>query len=252
MHKYVIVPIASIGCGKSTVAKTLAKICAWGHVQNDDITGTNRRPKFLKAILEELKTHNVVFADRNNSSVKERKELEDGLRKELGPDVDFVGLQFVHSEKTIPELKKVTQERVFARKAHQTITTEALAPGKIYMIMGGFIKRLEPFTEEEKKEYKLIVDLPVLKDNSADNVLTVLQQIKSTESTEGMLEGVSYTDDQVREVVKELIEENTKSPEVLAKEKEEREKNRKRKPSTRGGKGPQKKQPKIAFDKEKK
>lgn len=248
MHKYVIVPLASVGCGKSTVGKTLASVCGFGQVQNDDITGTNRRPKFLKAILEQLESHQVVFADRNNSSVKERKELVDGLKKALGNDVDLVGLQFVHNEQTIPALKKITQERVFARKDHQTVSTETLAPQKIYMIMGGFIKRLEPFTDEEKKEFKLTIDLPVEKDNTADNVLKLLKEIKENSDTAAMLEGVNYTDQEVRDSVQSLIASETKSAEVLQKEKQEREMNRKRKPSGKG-KGPQKKQPKWAFDK---
>ncbi|KAG5366457.1 tRNA ligase 1 [Yarrowia sp. B02] len=245
--KYVIIPVASVGCGKSTIGKTLASVCGFGQVQNDDITGTNRRPKFLKAILEQLEDHRVVYADRNNSSFKERKELVDGLKKELGNEVGFVGLQFVHTEATVPALKKVTQERVFARKDHQTVSTEKLAPGKIYMIMGGFIKRLEPFTPEEKELFKLVVDLPVEKDNTADNVLKVLEQIGECEGTKGMLEDVTYTDGEIREKVQELIKNDTKSEEVLKKEKEEREKNRKRKPSEKSGK-PRKKQPKLSFD----
>ncbi|KAG5356778.1 tRNA ligase 1 [Yarrowia sp. C11] len=247
--KYVIVPIASVGCGKSTVGKTLASICGFGQVQNDDITGTNRRPKFLKAILEQLETHQVVFADRNNSSFKERKELVDGLRKELGSKVDMIGLQFVHTPETIPALKKITQQRVFARKDHQTVSTETLAPQKIYMIMGGFIKRLEPFTDEEKKEYKLIVDLPVEADNSADNVLKVLQAIKDNSDTAGILSDVNYTDEQVREAVQSLVVSETKSKEVLEAEQKEREKNRKRKPAAGKGTGPKKKQPKLDFKK---
>ncbi|RDW27826.1 tRNA ligase kinase domain-domain-containing protein [Yarrowia lipolytica] len=248
MPKYVIVPVASVGCGKSTVGKTLASVCGFGQVQNDDITGTNRRPKFLQAILEQLESHQVVYADRNNSSVKERKELVDGLRKELGNEVDMVGLQFVHNQQTIPALKKITQERVFARKDHQTVSTATLAPQKIYMIMGGFIKRLEPFTDAEKKEYKLIVDLPVEKDNTADNVLRLLEKIKDNSATAPMLEDTKYTDQEVRDTVQNLIVSETKSEEVLQKEKEEREKNRKRKPADKS-KGPRKKQPKLTFNK---
>lgn len=243
---YVIVPVASVGCGKSTIGKTLATVCGWGHVQNDDITGTNRRPKFLKAVLDSLENHNAVYADRNNSSHKERQELVDGLRKAHG-QVTLIGLEFQVKGDAIPELKKVTQDRVFARKGHQTVSTDLLAAQKIYMIMGGFIKRFEPFTAQEHEEYAVIVEAPVLKNNTADNVLALLQQIKENEHTSPLLKDVEYTSEKVRDTVAALVAAETKSEEVLEKERQERQKNQKRKPSTKARGGPAKKQAKLGF-----
>lgn len=53
----ILVPIATIGCGKTTVAVALGNLLGYGHIQNDNITGTKRPPRFTRMLLEELETH---------------------------------------------------------------------------------------------------------------------------------------------------------------------------------------------------
>ena len=43
----VLIPVATLGCGKTTVAYALEKLFKWGHVQNDNVEGRQRRPKNL-------------------------------------------------------------------------------------------------------------------------------------------------------------------------------------------------------------
>ncbi|KAL9032727.1 MAG: hypothetical protein Q9180_006339, partial [Flavoplaca navasiana] len=74
----ILVPVASIGCGKTTVAVALTKLFEWGHIQNDNITGKQNRPKqFVNQITNSLASHPVMIADRNNHQKRERKQLID-------------------------------------------------------------------------------------------------------------------------------------------------------------------------------
>jgi len=67
INNVVLVPVATIGCGKTTVALALVKLFGWGHFQNDNIESRQRRPqKFAEAICALMTPHPVVIADRNN------------------------------------------------------------------------------------------------------------------------------------------------------------------------------------------
>ncbi|ODQ63465.1 hypothetical protein NADFUDRAFT_53134 [Nadsonia fulvescens var. elongata DSM 6958] len=103
---YVLVPIATIGCGKTTIAIALNHLFGWKHVQNDDMDrkknehkkgfivpgGVKLRTKtewFVYSLIEgllhpnsidetepnKIKRAHVVFADRNNHMFRERKQL---------------------------------------------------------------------------------------------------------------------------------------------------------------------------------
>ncbi|KAJ8610040.1 hypothetical protein MRB53_038767 [Persea americana] len=82
----VLVPIATLGCGKTTIAIALTKLFGWGHEQNDNIQGKSNRPaRFVKALADSLTKHNVVIADRNNHQKRERTQLIADLDKVI-PD----------------------------------------------------------------------------------------------------------------------------------------------------------------------
>lgn len=54
-----LVPVATIGCGKTTVATALAKVFGWGHEQNDNIEGKGRPKRFAMALTNSLASHPV-------------------------------------------------------------------------------------------------------------------------------------------------------------------------------------------------
>lgn len=141
-HDVILVPIATIGCGKTTIAVALSKLFNYGHVQNDNITGTKRPPRFTKAVLEQLaEGHKAVTADRNNAQRREREQLIADV-KAVNGDARLVALHFVHNN--INEIRRVTQDRVLARgDNHQTIQA-AKEPDKVKGIMEGFLHRFEP------------------------------------------------------------------------------------------------------------
>lgn len=117
--KYVIVPVATIGCGKTTVALTLQTLFpTWGHVQNDNIQDAKSNPHALERsaleILAGLNTgdnkiqlpKDVVIVDRNNHKYIERRTLMqniDRLKKEYLPNdanlrykIKYIALNFLN------------------------------------------------------------------------------------------------------------------------------------------------------------
>lgn len=138
----ILCPIATIGCGKTTLALALTHLFGWGHVQNDNISGKGRPPRFTRAVLDELKDHPAVFADRNNAQRHERKQLLTDV-KHLQNSAKVVCLNFRHEEGAINDIRRVTRERVLARgDNHQTIHA-ASQKDKFLEVMDGFIGRYE-------------------------------------------------------------------------------------------------------------
>ncbi len=145
----VLVPIATIGCGKTTIGLALGSLFGWGHIQNDNITGPKRPPRFAKAILEQLEDAPAVFADRNNAMKSERKGLLDDIKTQHMA-ARLVALNFVHDD--IESIRQITRDRVFARgDNHQTIQA-ASNVNKVVGIMENFIDRFEPCDPERQPD----------------------------------------------------------------------------------------------------
>ena len=182
-NNVVLVTVASIGCGKTTVAVALTKLFGWGHVQNDNITGQKGRPKqFVAQICDLLARHPVMIADRNNHQKRERKQVINDVKKII-PDVRFVALHYVHDPKPemLPEIRKITQERVLARgDNHQTIQTGTKSQGEIIAIMEGFLDRFEPVNPDEDPDdgFDSVIDLDVVAD-SRKNLDRVVNSLRS-------------------------------------------------------------------------
>ncbi|KAL2756470.1 hypothetical protein ACRALDRAFT_1033855 [Sodiomyces alcalophilus JCM 7366] len=141
----ILVPVATIGCGKTTIAVALTHLFGWGHVQNDNITGKGRPPRFTSQVLGLLKDHPVVVADRNNAQKHERRQLLRDV-KTGHKDARLVALYFDHDSVGMDEIRRVTRERVLARgDNHQTIHA-ATDQEKFIGVMEGFLDRFEPLS----------------------------------------------------------------------------------------------------------
>lgn len=182
-HNIVLVPVATIGCGKTTVAIALEQLFGWGQVQNDNITGKSNRPKqFASQVCNSLAAHPVVIADRNNHQKRERKQIMDDVQSVV-PDARFVALHYVHDPKSqmLDQIRQVTQERVLARgDNHQTIQAGSKSPGVIISIMEGFLQRFEPVDCREQPDdgFDNIIDLDVAA-SSRENLETVISSLNS-------------------------------------------------------------------------
>ena len=163
----VVVTIASLGCGKTTVALGLAYLFGWGHVQNDNIPKQKNKPKkFAMDVTNALTEKPAVIADRNNHQKRERAQIFADTMPVLGEDARFVALHWVHEPKPelLPRIREVTRKRILERgDNHQTIRAGSKGTDDIVGIMEGFLKRFEGVddTREPDSLFDSIIDLDV-------------------------------------------------------------------------------------------
>jgi tRNA ligase len=175
----VLVPIATIGCGKTTVAVALAKLFSWGHVQNDNIEGKrNRGERFASAAYSLMLENPVVIADRNNHQCREREQIMRDLQR-MNPNARFVALHWVHDRSNYDQIREKMQSRVLTRgDNHQTIQAASKGEQEVVGIMEGFLQRFQPAdpSKEPDDGFDLIIDLSVTAD-SRENLETVVTQL---------------------------------------------------------------------------
>ena len=180
----VLVPVASIGCGKTTVARALVRLFDFGHVQNDDIQGPkNRARRFALGITNAMATHKCVIADRNNHQGRERKQIFDDV-SEVIEDAHFVALHYVHEPKArmLHSIRDVTRERVLDRgDNHQTIHASRKGEAEVVGIMEGFLQRFEGVDRwrEPDSRFDEVIDLDVAA-SSIENLQTVVSHLQRT------------------------------------------------------------------------
>ncbi|OJD38597.1 trna ligase [Diplodia corticola] len=179
----VLVPIATIGCGKTTVAVALAKLFGWGHVQNDNIEGKKNRPqRFAEACTDALRTRPVVISDRNNHQRREREQIIKDMQYNLqNNDVRFVALHWVHDRQNYAKIRQAMQDRVLTRgDNHQTIQANKKGSAEVIGIMEGFLQRFQPINANESPDdmFDLVINLDVTA-SSRDNLETIVSQLNS-------------------------------------------------------------------------
>lgn len=180
----ILVTVASLGCGKTTVALALAKMFGWGHVQNDNIPKQKNKPKrFAFDITNQLASHPVVIADRNNHQMRERRQIMEDVRPIL-PDAQFVALHYVHEPKheLLPSIREITRNRVLQRgDNHQTIRAGTKDSEDIIGIMEGFLNRFEGVdtTRSPDDDFDQVIDLDIGAD-SRRNLETVVKALHSS------------------------------------------------------------------------
>lgn len=186
-YKYVIVPISTIGCGKTTTFSTLTGLFPeWGHVQNDDI-GKSSKQKLVDRTLAMLRHYDIVFSDRNNHQIRERAQifkLMSQLRSKYLPAnvaIKFVAANFVPNDLAEEELWNVTHQRVALRgDNHQSIKFSAdreLAES----IMEGFVRRFQPLNLEREPDanFDHVINLSLGKDSSLQNAKRILSELRT-------------------------------------------------------------------------
>ena len=179
----VLVPIATIGCGKTTIANALVKLFAFGHFQNDNVEGRGNRPaRFVLGVTNQMATHNVTIADRNNHQKRERQQLIDDVGKVV-PNARFVALHYVHEPKNkmLDEIRKVTRQRVLERgDNHQTIHASK-GEQEIIGIMEGFLHRFQGCDPQSApdSDFDEIINLDVTA-SSLENLEKIINRLYAT------------------------------------------------------------------------
>lgn len=162
--KFVLVTVATLGCGKTTLALALEYLTGWGHIQNDNVSGGPK--KFVAEMVRLLDSTPAVIADRNNHKRMERGQLLGDISSNLiNTDIKYICLNFIpngpaHQKK----LWSITRERISRRgENHQTIRN--MDDHKIDMIMKGFIDRFEPVDVSRSPDelFDYVIDLDIEK-----------------------------------------------------------------------------------------
>lgn len=181
-NNVVLVPIATIGCGKTTVALALVKLFGWGHFQNDNVKAKKGRGQiFADTISSLLITNPVVIADRNNHQKRERDQLITDISK-TAKEARFVALHYVHDRANYDDIRKATRARVLNRgDNHQTIQAGSKGQEEIIEIMEGFMHRFQPAdpSEPPDENFDLVINIDPVVD-SRENLEVVINQLYET------------------------------------------------------------------------
>jgi tRNA ligase len=175
----ILVPIATIGCGKTTIGVALYKLFGWEQFQNDNVEGKANRPaRFINEIAMRLGQSPVVFADRNNHQKRERAQFINDITQII-PSATFVALHWVHEKGNLDAIRTSLRQRVLARgDNHQTIHADTKSQSEILGIMDGFINRFQPLDKETSPDcdFDLVIDLDPLV-STRDNLEIVIGKL---------------------------------------------------------------------------
>lgn len=188
-YKYVLIPISTIGCGKTTVFQTILNLFPnWAHVQNDNIANNSTKNKLVVQCLTELARSetSLVFCDRNNHQKRERQQLFDQFLSlkdmYLSADIGlrFIAINFVDVSLDKQELFDVTYDRISKRgDNHQSIkfNTDAKLANQV---MNGFIKRFQrvDINQEPDNQFDLVINMKISEDSSFFNSKTIIEELK--------------------------------------------------------------------------
>jgi len=178
----VLVPVATIGCGKTTLGLALVKLFGWGHYQNDNVKAKKGRGQiFADTISSLLVTNPVVIADRNNHQKRERNQIINDISRAV-PDARFVALHYVHDRSNYDSIRDATRKRVLDRgDNHQTIQAGSKGPSEIIEIMEGFMHRFQPVDTSDSPDdlFDLVINLDPTVD-SRENLEVIIGKMFDT------------------------------------------------------------------------
>ncbi|KAJ1830023.1 trna ligase [Coemansia sp. RSA 2711] len=167
--KVLLVPVATIGCGKTTVSLALSELFGFGHVQNDNITAKkNGRAVFHRLILQAFDGHDFVIADRNNHLPILRQSLTSEIRSEL-VNCRIVALYWSHDDAPWRDILKRNVDRVLSRgESHQSLTPARTPDFK--RVMKGFVTSFVPLNLESASDSLIeeIIELDPMVDSGAN------------------------------------------------------------------------------------
>ncbi|KAJ2549623.1 trna ligase [Coemansia sp. RSA 1933] len=173
-EKTLIVPIATAGCGKTTVSLALAKLFGFGHVQYDNVPTKKYLSKvFHVMILNEFDNHSFVIADRNNHLPEQRRTLRDGISEAM-PGCRVIALYWDHERASNNEILSKTTSRAIKdgetdKKANSTRNDN------LRRIMRGIVASFTPIDQEsdEDARFDSVIHLDPLVE-SAVNVRAII------------------------------------------------------------------------------
>lgn len=184
--KLVLVPVATIGVGKTLVFLILASVYGWPHIQNDNILSLAKK-KLVDRTLMALKLAPAALMDRNNSLARERKQIFDDLTAkrskylDVSDSISCVGIDFIGGtdDATMDQLWQITWPRVKARgDNHQTLKLD-LDPTTVERVMKGFIGRYQPLDPNNSPddEFDHCINLELRPESLVANAVYIARQL---------------------------------------------------------------------------
>lgn len=145
--KTIILPVAIPGCGKTAVSVALASLFDFGHTQSDDIQAKKPASAFIRNVVNLLKHHDIVIADKNNHLRQHRDSLREAVAK-MDPPVRLLALNW-SLDRPQATIHRICGDRVFARgDKHQTLRADTLTKAHEDVIWQ-FIRSSEELADQE-------------------------------------------------------------------------------------------------------
>lgn len=185
--KYVLIPVATQGCGKTTVFKTIQGVFPeWGHIQNDDLRYTGER--IVDVVLKDLaRSTDLMMCDKMFHSRSERKTFFTNFKKLRKTKLDshtavkYICLNFNVKDHDLEKLAEITISRVVARGDNHQSIKMASNPKKYNDVVRGRVKNLQPVALEYEPDdqFHLVIDLEVTEDedSSLTNAKKVIEEL---------------------------------------------------------------------------
>jgi tRNA ligase len=179
--KTIIVPVAIPGSGKTAVSLALSHIFKFAHTQSDDVRASKKPGSvFVKNVMNLLRSHDVVIADKNNHLRQHRAALREESTKLFGKSqktqkgkrladdgsesndtparVRLLALYWETCSKPEASIFQTCAERVRARGAnHQTLRASPPGGNSHEDVIWKFIRESE---ELSLAEVDAIIEMP--------------------------------------------------------------------------------------------
>nr|KAJ3417896.1 hypothetical protein HK105_000621 [Polyrhizophydium stewartii] len=169
--KTLLIPIATIGVGKSTVARALKLLfpTRMAHIQSDQIRAKKPGPLFVRTVVESLRDAELVFADRNNHLQMHREALSMAFRS-LYPHGTIVAVDWQVEKHEPHELVRMTCDRVRERGENHLTLTPKRTP-QYESIVNMFVRNRAPLDGSEPADSLIDAVIPVEINDPADVTL---------------------------------------------------------------------------------
>ncbi|KAJ3054215.1 hypothetical protein HK097_002384 [Rhizophlyctis rosea] len=159
-NKLLILPIACIGAGKTTLARILKNLYPnVEHIQSDNILA-KRRGAFEREVMSAFENYDVVIADKNNHMSMHRDEITKDFKWRY-PEGRIIALDWEIEKMNRNECVRIAADRVLQRgENHQSLT-----PGRtkdFENVIWSFVIRRDPLNLRSPTD-KLIDEVVPLK-----------------------------------------------------------------------------------------
>ncbi|EJD39061.1 hypothetical protein AURDEDRAFT_71532 [Auricularia subglabra TFB-10046 SS5] len=119
--KWIIVPVAIPGCGKTAIAVALADLFGFAHTQSDDVKARKPAPIFLTNVARLLDWNDIVIADKNNHLFQHRSDLRRAVAR-IRPPVKLLALNWSTTNLPRSTVHRVCADRIASRgENHQSL-----------------------------------------------------------------------------------------------------------------------------------